>query len=339
MKAAVWYGGKDIRIEDVPKPKIKDDEVLVKVRAVGICGSELHAFEGVSQRRTPPLVMGHEFSGEIVELGKNVNNLKIGEKVTVDPLKRCGTCTPCVRGQGSVCRNVKLLGLHTSGAFAEYVAVPALNCYVLPENVSFEEGAMAEPLAVGIRAVNSTDVRLGDTTVVIGAGIIGTMTLKAAKAAGAGLLIVSDVVDYRLDYSKKLGADITINSKTDDPVTKVMELTNGSGADVVFEAVGLEATVQQGLRMLGIGGKLTIIGMLSKNMNLDVLSIVTRELQIRGSYAYAQDDFRRALNYLCNRKIDVKSLITNIMPLEKVKDGFEMLSEKRGNVLKIILTL
>ncbi|MEM2888167.1 MAG: galactitol-1-phosphate 5-dehydrogenase [Candidatus Bathyarchaeia archaeon] len=339
MKAAVWYGGKDIRIEDVPKPKIKDDEVLVKVRAVGICGSELHAFEGVSQRRTPPLVMGHEFSGEIVELGKNVNNLKIGEKVTVDPLKRCGTCTPCVRGQGSVCRNVKLLGLHTSGAFAEYVAVPALNCYVLPENVSFEEGAMAEPLAVGIRAVNSTDVRLGDTTVVIGAGIIGTMTLKAAKAAGAGLLIVSDVVDYRLDYSKKLGADITINSKTDDPVTKVMELTNGSGADVVFEAVGLEATVQQGLRMLGIGGKLTIIGMLSKNMNLDVLSIVTRELQIRGSYAYAQDDFRRALNYLRNRKIDVKSLITNIMPLEKVKDGFEMLSEKRGNILKIILTL
>ncbi|MBS7614486.1 galactitol-1-phosphate 5-dehydrogenase [Candidatus Bathyarchaeota archaeon] len=339
MKAAVWYGGKDIRIEDVPKPKIKDDEVLVRVRAVGICGSELHAFEGVSQRRTPPLVMGHEFSGEIVELGKNVNNLNIGEKVTVDPIKRCGTCTPCVRGQGSVCRNVKLLGLHTSGAFAEYVAVPALNCYVLPEHVSFEEGAMAEPLAVGIRAVNSTDVRLGDTTVVIGAGIIGSMTLKAAKAAGAGLLIVSDVVDFRLDYSKTLGADITINSKTEDLVTRITELTNGSGADVVFEAVGLEATVQQGLRMLGIGGKLTIIGMLSKNMSLDVLSIVTRELQIRGSYAYAQDDFRRAFNYLCNRKIDVKRLITNVMPLEKVKEGFEMLSEKRGNVLKIILTL
>ncbi len=338
MKAAVWHGGKDIRIEEVPKPKIKDDEVLVKVKAVGICGSELHAFEGVSQRRTPPLVMGHEFSGEIVELGKNVNNLNIGEKVTVDPLKRCGTCTPCVRGQGSVCRNVKLLGLHTSGAFAEFIAVPVLNCYVLPENVSFEEGAMAEPLAVGIRAVNSTDVKLGDTTVVIGAGIIGSMIQKAAKAAGAGLLIVSDVVDYRLDYSKKLGADITINSKTEDPVTRIMELTNGSGVDVVFEAVGLEATVQQGLRMLGIGGKLTIIGMLSKIMSLDVLSIVTRELQVRGSYAYAQDDFRRALNYLCSRKIDVKPLITNVMPLEKVKEGFEMLSEKRGNVLKIILT-
>jgi len=338
MKAAVWHGGKDIRIEDIPRPKIRTDEVLVKVKAVGICGSELHAYEGVSQRRTPPLVMGHEFSGEIAEVEKEVSNLKLGERVVVDPLKRCGMCTPCVRGQGSVCRNVKLLGLHTSGAFAEYVAVPVLNCYVLPDHVTFEEGAMAEPLSVAIRAVNNTDVKLGDTVVIIGAGIIGLMILKAAKAAGAGTLIVSDVVDYRLDYAKTFGADVAINSKTENPVTRVMELTNGSGADVVFEAVGLEATVQQGMQMLAIGGKLTVVGMLSKTMTLDVMSIVTRELQINGSYAYAQDDFRRALSYLYNKKIEVKPLITNKLPLEKIKEGFEILSEKKEKALKIILT-
>lgn len=338
MKAAVWHGGKDIRIEDVPRPKIKTDEVLVKVKAVGICGSELHAYEGVSQRRTPPLIMGHEFSGEIAEVGKEVSNLKLGERVVVDPLKRCGVCTPCVRGQGSVCRNVKLLGLHISGAFAEYIAVPALNCYKLPDHVTFEEGATAEPLSVAIRAMNNTDVKLGDTVVVIGAGIIGLLILKAAKAAGAGTLIVSDVVDYRLDYAKTFGADVAVNSKTENQVTRVLELTNGSGADVVFEAVGLEATVQQGMQMLAIGGKLTVVGMLSKTMALDVLSIVTRELQIKGSYAYAQDDFRRALSYLNNRKIDVKPLITNKLPLEKTKEGFEILSEKKEKALKIILS-
>ncbi len=337
MKAAVWHGGTDIKIEDVPRPKIRNDEVLVKVKAAGICGSELHAYEGVSQRRTPPLIMGHEFAGEVTEIGKDAKDPKLGERVTVDPLKRCGVCTPCVRGQGNVCRNVKLFGLHVSGAFAEYVAVPALNCYVLPDHVSYEEGAMTEPLSVALRAVNNTDVRLGDTVVVIGAGIIGLSILQAAKAAGAGRLVATDVVDYRLEFAKTLGADITINSKTEDAVSRTMELTDGSGADVVFEAVGLEATVQQGLNMLAIGGKLTVVGMMSKTMTLNVLSIVSRELQVRGSYAYASDDFRRGFSYIVNRKIDVRPLITNILPLEKTREGFEMMHEKKGNPLKIML--
>jgi len=337
MKAAVWYGGKDIRIEDVPKPKIRNDEVLVKVKVAGICGSELHAYEGVSQRRTPPLVMGHEFAGEVAEIGKDVKNLKLGERIAVDPLKRCGVCTPCVRGQGNVCRNVKLFGLHTSGAFAEYVAVPALNCYVLPDHVTYEEGAMTEPLSVALRAVNNTDVKLGDTVVVIGAGIIGLSILQAAKAAGAGRLVATDVVDYRLDFAKSLGADITINSMTEDAVSRIMELTNGSGADVVFEAVGLEATVQQGLNMLAIGGKLTVVGMMSKTMTLNVLSIVPRELQVKGSYVYTSDDFRRGFNYIVNRKIDMKPLITNVLPLEKTREGFELMHEKKGKTLKIML--
>ncbi len=208
---------------------------------------------------------------------------------------------------------------------------------MLPDHVTYEEGAMTEPLSVALRAVNNTDVKLGDTVVVIGAGIIGLSILQAAKAAGAGRLIVTDVVDYRLDFAKTLGADITINSMTEDPVSRIIELTNGSGAEVVFEAVGLEATVQQGINMLAIGGKLTVVGMMSKTMTLNVLSIVSRELQIRGSYAYASDDFRRGFSYIVNRKIDVKPLITNILPLEKTQEGFELMHEKKGKTLKIML--
>jgi len=203
--------------------------------------------------------------------------------------------------------------------------------------VSYEEGAMTEPLSVGLRAVNNTDVKLGDTVVVIGAGIIGLSIIQAAKAAGAGRLVVTDVVDYRLGFAKTLGADDVINSKTEDAVKKIMELTDGAGADTVFEAVGLEATVQQGLDMLAIGGKLTVVGMMSKTMTLNVLSIVSRELQVRGSYAYAADDFRRGFSYIVNRKIDVRPLITNVLPLEETREGFEMMHEKRGNQLKIMI--
>ncbi|RLI37795.1 galactitol-1-phosphate 5-dehydrogenase, partial [Candidatus Bathyarchaeota archaeon] len=173
MKAAIWYGGKDIRIEDVPKPEIRSDEVLVEVKAVGICGSELHAYEGISKRRRPPLIMGHEFSGVIAEIGGEVEGFKKGDRVVVDPLNRCGVCEQCTAGRGNICRNVKLLGLHVSGAFAEYVPAPARNCYKLPDHVSFEEGSVVEPLSVGVHAVNRTPIKLGDTVLVVGAGVIG----------------------------------------------------------------------------------------------------------------------------------------------------------------------
>ncbi len=210
MKAAIWYGGKDIRVEDVPKPEIRSDEVLVEVKAVGICGSELHAYEGVSKRRKSPLVMGHEFSGVIAEVGDKVEGFKKGDRVVVDPLSRCGVCEQCTVGRGNVCRNVKLLGLHVSGAFAEYALAPARNCYKLPDHVSFEEGSVVEPLSVGVHAVNRTPIKLGDTVLVVGAGVIGLMALQAAKAAGAGSIFVTDVVDYGLRFAERLGADVAI---------------------------------------------------------------------------------------------------------------------------------
>ena len=338
MKAAVWYGGKDIRIEDTTKPTVKSQEALVKVRSVGICGSELHAYEGVSKRRRPPLIMGHEFSGEISEVGGDAEYLSEGDRVAVDPVIRCGACEQCLRGRGNVCRNLRLIGLHTGGAFAEYVSVPGRNCHKLSDNVSFEEGSIAEPVSVAVHAVNRTPIRLGDTVAVIGAGIIGLTVLQVAKLAGAARVFVTDILDYRLDFAKGLGADMTVNSAAEDPVEKIRKATDGLGVDVALEAVGLEVTVRQAMKMAAIGGKLTIIGNLAKTMTLDIQDAVLKEFDIKGSYCYTPGDFRRATSFIKDRKIDVKSLVTDVLPLDEAKTGFELLHKKTDKVLKVLLT-
>jgi len=337
MKAAVWHGGQDIRIEDIPKPEIENNEALVRVKSAGICGSELHAYEGISERRKPPLIMGHEFSGEITEVGRDIRYLVEGDRVAVDPVIRCGTCDQCLRGRGNVCRNLTLIGLHTRGAFAEYVAVPAANCHKLPDNVAFEEGSMGEPVSVAVHAVNRTPIKLGDTVAVVGAGVIGLTVLQAAKLAGAAKVFVIDILDYRLDLARSLGADLTVNTQVEDAVDRIMGETEGLGVDVALEAVGLEVTVRQAMRMATTGGKLTIIGNLARMMELNVQDAVLRELEIKGSYCYAPTDFRRAISLIGDRKIDVKSLITNVLPLCEARKGFELLQKKTEKVLKVLL--
>lgn len=339
MKVAVWHGGKDIRIEEIPKPEIKDDEVLIRVRAAGICGSEVHAYAGVSKRRTPPLIMGHEFTGEVTEVGEKGEGVQTGDRVVVDPIIRCGTCEQCVIGRSNICKNMRLVGIHCPGAFAEYVAVPAKNCIRLPDNVSFEEGALVEPLSVGIHAVSRTPIKLGDTVVVIGAGIIGLMAMQAAKLAGTAKLVISGGGrrEYRLELARKLGADIVINSKKEDLVKKIMELTNMKGVDAVLEAVGIQITVQQAMRMVKKGGSVALIGMLVPKMELEMLDAVVKETEIKGMYGYTTTDFKVALDLISAGRVDVKSVITHLFSLDDTREAFETLYEKREGVVKVVI--
>lgn len=337
MKAAVWYGSQEIRIEDVPLPEIGNKEVLIRVKSVGICGSDLHAYEGISKRRVPPLILGHEFSGEIQEIGKNVEELVKGDRVVVNPVFRCGNCEPCSLGCENVCRDLTLLGLHKDGAFAEYSSVVAKNCQLLPDNLSYAEGVMVEPFSVAVHAVKRAQIQIGDTVVVVGAGIIGLSIVQAAKTAGSGRIIVTDLLDYRLKLAKKLGADITINAIKENPVKSILEATTKKGADVVFEAVGIEQTVRQATKITKTLGKLTILGNLAKSVNFDIMDVVTRELDVRGSYCYTSREFKKAIDFISNRRFDVASMITNVLPLEKVKEGFELLSKKEKDVVKVIL--
>jgi len=337
MKAAVWYGGKDIRIEEMPKPEIKDDAVLIRVKAAGICGSELHAYAGVSKRRVPPLIMGHEFAGEVEEVGKNAEGVEKGDRVVVEPIIRCETCEQCMSGRSNICSNMKLIGLHLPGAFAEYVAVPAEKCYPMPNSLTFEEGSTTEPLSVGIHAVNRASIKLGDTVAILGAGVIGLMTLQAAKLMGAGKLFVTDLMDYRLNLARKLGADMVINSKKEDPVKKILELTNMKGVDAVLEAVGIQATMQQAMSMVKKGGNITAIGMLARTMDLEMLDAVAKETEIRGSYGYTPSEFKSALNLIDAGRADVKSVITHVFSLSDIGKGFETLHEEKDEVVKVVI--
>jgi len=334
MKAAVWYGGKDIRIEDLPTPKIKDDEVLVRVKAVSICGSDLHAYMGVSKRRIPPLVMGHEFSGEIVKLGRTVKGLKEGERVVLEPVLSCGKCALCQRGRSNICENIRLVGLHLSGAFSEYVPIPASKCHTLPDAVSFEEASLVEPLAVAVHAVNFASLEKDEDIGILGSGAVGLMTLQVVNNIGAEKLFAIDTLEYRLDLAKKLGATTTINAKKEDPVKEV--LAHG-GANTVFEAVGHQKTVQQALSMVKKGGKVVIIGMLEATMELGMLDVTVKEIEIKGSYGYTSNDFKQALTLIAKGKVEVKPLITHVLPLHDIVKGFDILSQGAENVIKVVL--
>jgi len=334
MKAAVWYGGKDIRIEDLPTPKIKDDEVLIKVKAVSICGSDVHAYRGVSKRRIPPLVMGHEFSGEIVKLGRTVKGLKEGERVVLEPVLSCGKCALCQRGRSNICENIRLVGLHLSGAFSEYVPIPASKCHTLPDAVSFEEASLVEPLAVAVHAVNFTSLEKDEDIGILGSGAVGLMTLQVVNNIGAEKIFAIDTLEYRLELAKKLGATTTINAKKEDPVKEVLD---HGGVNTVFEAVGHQRTVQQALSMVRKGGKVVIIGMLDATMELGMLDVTVKEIEIKGSYGYTSNDFKQALTLIAKGKVEVKPLITHVLPLHDIAKGFDILSQGAENVIKVVL--
>jgi 2-desacetyl-2-hydroxyethyl bacteriochlorophyllide A dehydrogenase len=335
MKTAVWYGGKDIRIEDTSIPDVEDNEVLVKVHAVAICGSDLHAYKGMSKRRKPPLVMGHEFSGEIIEIGKKVKRFSDGERVVVEPLISCGKCKPCKIGKTNVCEERKLIGLDSSGAFAEYVSVPEKKCHKLLNSVSFEEAALAEPLAVAVHAVNISPIEKGDTVLIIGSGTIGLLTMQVARNGKASNIFATDVYDYLLDLAKKFGANMVINTKDDDLFKTIS--SNVGSIDVVFEAVGLQGTVQQALSIVRCGGCVTLIGMLEDKMELNMLNVAVKEILIQGSYGYTSDDFKQALKLIASGKVKVKQFITHVLPLDDITKGFDLLAEKKENVIKVVL--
>jgi len=337
MKAAVWYGGKDVRIEDVPDPKINIEEILIRVKSVGICGSEAQAFQGKSKRRVPPLIMGHEFAGVVADVGTGVRDFQNGDRVVVEPLISCGTCEPCSSGRSNICVELKVIGLHIPGAFAEYVAVPAKKCHKLADSVSFDEAALVEPLSVGTHAVAITPAELGDNLLVIGSGVVGLMVLQIAKLRVGGKVFVSDLIDYKLEIAKTLGADTVVDTGKEDLISRIGELTKGNGVDAVIEAVGVQQTLQQALTVVKKGGDITVAGLLERMVQLDIMRVVANEITIRGDYSYTTTEFKTALNFLANGTVHVKPLITHAFSLGEMGRAVDILAEGKEKHVKIIL--
>ncbi len=341
MQALVLEDYKKLAVRDVDQPKLTSNETLIRVQSCGICGSDVHGFDGSSGRRIPPVIMGHEASGVIEEVGPRVTKFKPGDRVTFDSMISCGSCAFCRRGEPNLCDERRVLGVSCDdyrrhGAFAEYVNVPEHIIYSLPDGLPFDHAAMVEPVSVAVHAVNITPIRLGDFAVVIGAGMIGLLTVQALRTAGCGRIVSVDLEDDRLALAKKLGADETLNSGSTDALAAVLEMTNGAGADLTFEAVGVDPTVKLAIDSVRKGGSVTLIGNVTQNVGLPLQSVVTREITLYGSCASA-NDYPACLELMNRGAIQVTPMISATVGLEQGAEMFDRLYAREPNLTKVIL--
>lgn len=341
MKALLLSEYKKLDLVDVPKPEPGPNELLVKVAACGICGSDIHGYDGSTGRRIPPVIMGHEAAGVVAGAGSNVRGFKEGDRITFDSMISCASCDYCRRGSANLCDSRQVLGVSCTefkrdGAFAEYVVVPQHIAFKLPASVSFEQAAMVEPVSVAVHAVNLTPVRLADTGIVVGAGMIGLLVLQALKLAGCGRVFSIDLDDGRLKLARDLGADETFNPRSCDIKAEVLARTNGRGVDIAMEAVGATQTVGTAIACLRKGGSLTLVGNISPNIEIPLQAVVTRELRLQGSCA-SSNDYPACIDLMSRGLVKVDQLITAKAPLDQGARWFERLYSHEPNLMKVIL--
>jgi len=336
MKAAMLYGVKDLRIENIKVPEVGVGEVLVRVKAATTCGTDLKIFQRgyVEKVIKLPTVFGHEWAGEVVEVGEGSEWPRKDMRVRAGNSTPCLYCTMCRKGKYNLCENMIWLW----GAYAEYIKVPArmvlINMQEIPQHVSYEEAAITEPLACVLHGVEKANIRLGDTVTIIGAGPIGLLHLLTVKKIGAEKTIMIDLVDERMNFAKKLGADETINAGRENVVEKVRQQTSGYGADVVIEAIGLPATWEQSLKLVRKGGTVLEFGGCppGTEIKLDTELLHYGEVTIIGTFHATPLHFRKALSLISSRTIDVRPLITHKMKLEEIKEAFEILSTSKSEI-------
>ena len=343
MKALVMEQYRDFNLRAWDIPQISDTQVLVKVKACAICGSDVGGSDSRNGRRIPPIIMGHEASGVIVELGSAVKNWKVGQRVTFDSTEYCGECRFCRAGMINLCSNRKVLGVSCDeyrrhGAMAEYVAIEARTLYALPDSVSFAEAALVEPLSIGVHAAAISPIKMGDTVLINGAGTIGLMTLLAVKASGASRIIVADIQENKLALARAMGATDTVNNASADVPEYCRSVTNGDGVDLVFDAVGVEATVTAGIYSLRKGGCIVDIGNMSKEINFPLQYCITRQIRLQGSCA-SSGEYDICLNMIAGHKVDLTPFLRETMPLEQGKEAFQRFFDREPGLLKIILTM
>ena len=341
MKALVYTKPYCFEYSDFPEPEVGDDDVLIRVRACGICGSDVHGSTGKTGRRIPPLIMGHEAAGIVEGAGKNVKCFKKGDSVCFDSTVYCNQCEPCRAGFFNRCEHRQVLGVSTPdfkrhGAFAEYVAVPWWIVSNIPDNLSFTNAALLEPVSIGVHAANRAPLSTDDTVIVIGAGTIGLFILQAARLKGARKIFVSDINEFRLDVAKKLRADEVINPETSNLKEIVFEKTDNKGVDVSFEAVGYASTFRDAVSVTRMGGHLVAVGNLEKMAEFDLQQFIASELTFTGSYA-SSGEFRDCIELVASVKINVEPLISDVLPLEDGPQAFERLLKAEENLLKIVL--
>lgn len=343
QKGAYMHGTDKMIIKDIEVPEPGEKEVLVELEYVGICGSDVHYYHNgccgaYKVDLSEDFMLGHECSGTVVEVGKGVTSLKTGDKVALEPGITCGKCEFCKSGKYNLCPDVVFLATPpVQGCYEQYIAFPEDMCFKLPENMTTKEGALIEPLSVGFHAANQGDVKVGDTVVILGGGCIGLVTLLACKAHGAGQIIVADLVDARLNKAKELGAAYVINSGKEDVLEKIKEITDGKGADVVFETAGSPVTIAQTPFIVSRGGTITLVGLSSKEeICYNFAQIMDKEATIKSVFRY-RNIYPKAIAAVANGSIDVKGIVTHEFDLEHIQDAFDEAVNNKTDLVKAVI--
>ncbi|MCW6084161.1 MULTISPECIES: NAD(P)-dependent alcohol dehydrogenase [Clostridium] len=343
MKAAVMVGIGKIKLEERQIPKVKEDEVLVKLEYVGICGSDLHYYETGAIGDfvvEPPFVLGHEPGGTVVEVGKNVKHLKVGDRVALEPGKTCGHCEFCKTGRYNLCPDVVFFATPpVDGVFQEYVSHEADLCFKLPDNVSTMEGALIEPLAVGFHAAMQGNAKAGQTAVVMGSGCIGLVTMMALKAMGVSKVYVVDIMRKRLQKALELGADGVINGSTTNVVEEIMKLTDGKGCDLAIETAGTQVTTVQAMHMTKKGATIVLVGYSkSGEMNLPISLALDKELTFKTIFRY-RHIYPMAIEAVAAGKVNLKGIVTDVFKLDEAQKAMDYSINNKSDIVKAVIRI
>lgn len=339
MLQAVMTAPGQIEFNEVPVPEIKDGQVLVRIRRIGVCGSDIHVYHGKHPYTTYPVVQGHEVCGEIVKVADDVTGLKPGDTVTIQPQVVCGECYPCRNGRYNICESLKVMGFQTTGMASEYFAVDAKKVLKLPEGLSFDLGAMIEPLAVAVHALRRCEDIKGKKILVLGAGPIGNLVAQSAKGMGASEVMITDVSEYRLEVAKKCGIDHCINSQKEDIGKVLIEKFGPDKADIILECVGIEATMDQAINNARKGSDIIVVGVFPSKGYVDMGLVQDRELRLIGTLMYREEDYIKAIELVQDGKVNLEPLISNHFSFKDYKKAYEYIQEKGEYAMKVIISL
>jgi len=338
MKALIWDTDGGLKTVERNLPDLGVDDALVRVEAVGICGSDITIKGGHHPRAKPPLILGHEFCGTIERLPTSgLEGYSIGDRVVIEPLVSCGYCAPCLRGFEHVCESLKLLGVETDGGFAQFARVPKTCIHLLPASISNIEGAIIEPFAVGVHSVNSAQMKANDKVVIFGAGPIGLMIALASRAAGHEPIAIFEISEFRRGLAERLGFK-TVNSGQEEVIAKSLELTGGKGFDIVFDAAGVPPVGEQLLQVTAIKGKVMMTALYKKPCSMLFRDLSYREQEIHGLRIYARGDYAKAIRLIAEGAVDLKPLITGVFPFAEVQNAFAV-AETGKETCKIVVTM
>jgi L-iditol 2-dehydrogenase len=339
MKQAVMTAPGVIEYRDVDAPAPQDDEVILATKRIGVCGSDIHVFHGLHPYTSYPVVQGHEIGGLVHAVGKNVTDLKPGDKITFMPQVVCGECYPCKHGMYHICEKLKVMGFQTGGAGQEYFALPRENVLKLPDDMSLDYAAMIEPIAVTVHAIARGGGAEGKRVVVLGAGPIGNLTAQVAKASGAKAVMITDISPYKLDKARRCGIDLAINTAQENLGDAIAKHFGPEKADLILECVGVEATMTDAVNYARKGSTIVVVGVFGKKPTVDLGLVQDRELTLTGTLMYRRPDYERAIELASGDKMALHEMVTHRFPFERYLDAYHAIENSKGEYLKVMIDL